>query len=345
MSKQDRQGARTPADLERKYNFGENFAEIMGIATDARTTAEEAKKETENIVSKLTHEEIFNLLTNNGKNQGIFKDPNGEIYINAEFIKSIEKLFAKDLLMTGKFTNTFETFIRPGQAEIDTIAAELQSPGLISSTLIPLYDVNNDGKITTSDMANFRLAMLGKLDLEKYLSSAKKTPVTLTIDLSNPEKFLRITGTNMWGRAIDEYVGLYDTSIKNNATIDQMTADKILYEDTGLYMSGGHTIRLSEPVSKQNKGIVLAWSGFENGAAINGDWHYTFVPKHHISAYEGSGISSGLMVSSTMNTVGHKYVYVSDTTINGNDENKSADTKNGITRNNAYWVLRYVFGV
>lgn len=38
MSKQDRQGARTPADLERKYNFGKTFAELLGIATDARNS-------------------------------------------------------------------------------------------------------------------------------------------------------------------------------------------------------------------------------------------------------------------------------------------------------------------
>lgn len=44
MSKQDRQRARTPADLEYRYAFGKSFAEIMGIATDARNTAEEAKK-------------------------------------------------------------------------------------------------------------------------------------------------------------------------------------------------------------------------------------------------------------------------------------------------------------
>lgn len=43
MSKQDRQGARTPADLERKYNFDRSFAEIMGIATDARLYAENAQ--------------------------------------------------------------------------------------------------------------------------------------------------------------------------------------------------------------------------------------------------------------------------------------------------------------
>lgn len=44
MSKQDRQGARTPADLEYRYAFGKSFAEVMGIATDARNYAEEAKK-------------------------------------------------------------------------------------------------------------------------------------------------------------------------------------------------------------------------------------------------------------------------------------------------------------
>lgn len=39
MNKQDRQGARTPADLERKYQFGKQFAEIIGIALDARDAA------------------------------------------------------------------------------------------------------------------------------------------------------------------------------------------------------------------------------------------------------------------------------------------------------------------
>lgn len=34
--KMDRQGARTPADLERKYQFGKRFAEIMGVALDAQ---------------------------------------------------------------------------------------------------------------------------------------------------------------------------------------------------------------------------------------------------------------------------------------------------------------------
>ena len=42
MSKQDRQGARTPADLEQKYQFGKTFAEILGVALDAQKSVEEA---------------------------------------------------------------------------------------------------------------------------------------------------------------------------------------------------------------------------------------------------------------------------------------------------------------
>lgn len=48
MSKQDRQGVRTPADLERKYGLGkldENFANIMGIALDARNSVDRIQSE------------------------------------------------------------------------------------------------------------------------------------------------------------------------------------------------------------------------------------------------------------------------------------------------------------
>lgn len=47
MRKQDKVAPRTPSDLERKY--GKSFSEILGVATDARDYAEEAKKETEAI--------------------------------------------------------------------------------------------------------------------------------------------------------------------------------------------------------------------------------------------------------------------------------------------------------
>lgn len=43
--KQDRQGARTPADLERKWQFGKRFAEILGVATDARDKVDSVESE------------------------------------------------------------------------------------------------------------------------------------------------------------------------------------------------------------------------------------------------------------------------------------------------------------
>lgn len=38
--KQDRQGVRTATDLEQKYQFGKKFAELVGIATDARESVD-----------------------------------------------------------------------------------------------------------------------------------------------------------------------------------------------------------------------------------------------------------------------------------------------------------------
>lgn len=84
MSKQDRTYARTAVDLERKYNFGKTFAEVLGIATDAQEAAKEVKETIEN----LDQDEIFKLLTNNGKSQGVYRDENGDIYINASYIVS-----------------------------------------------------------------------------------------------------------------------------------------------------------------------------------------------------------------------------------------------------------------
>ena len=48
--KQDRQGARTVQDLERKYQFNKQFSEVMGVAKDAQSDAKTAKKKIERYV-------------------------------------------------------------------------------------------------------------------------------------------------------------------------------------------------------------------------------------------------------------------------------------------------------
>ena len=83
MSKQDGCAPRTAADLERKYNFGQTFADVYGLAADARKIAEEAQ----NAYQGLNQDQIFNLLTNFGQAQGIYRDDTGNVYVNASYIK------------------------------------------------------------------------------------------------------------------------------------------------------------------------------------------------------------------------------------------------------------------
>ena len=87
-SKQDLVASRTASDVERKYNFGKTFAEVFGLAEDARNAAETAQQAADNAiqaVGSLDQDAIFNLLTNNGALKGLFmKD--GELYINASYL-------------------------------------------------------------------------------------------------------------------------------------------------------------------------------------------------------------------------------------------------------------------
>ena len=105
MSKQDGYAARTVADLERKYNFGQSFADVYGLATGAQNAADNAQNAADNAQKAadearkaadeaqaafdgLNQEQIFNLLTNFGEAQGIYRDENGDVYVNASYIKS-----------------------------------------------------------------------------------------------------------------------------------------------------------------------------------------------------------------------------------------------------------------
>lgn len=83
-SKQDRHGARTATDIEYRYNFGKSFAEVYNLVRDVQTAVEDAAK----AIEELDSEEIFNRLTDYGEVQGIYRDANGQIYVNASYIQS-----------------------------------------------------------------------------------------------------------------------------------------------------------------------------------------------------------------------------------------------------------------
>ena len=95
-AKQDRQGVRTASQLEQKYRIGESFAKAFGLVEEAKRTAEEAQK---TATEGMTPDAIFNALTNNGQNQGLYRGEDGELYINASYIKTGELI--ADLIKSG----------------------------------------------------------------------------------------------------------------------------------------------------------------------------------------------------------------------------------------------------
>lgn len=145
-NRMDRQGARTPAALEQQYKFGKTFAEIEGIATDARRTAEQAQQAYEG----LNQEEIFDRLTNKGQWEGFYQDAYGNMYINASYIKS--GIINADLIKSGTIN---ADLIRAGRITSQTF--EENADGSVNSGMMidvengvivtPFFAVNQAGEV------------------------------------------------------------------------------------------------------------------------------------------------------------------------------------------------------
>ena len=114
---------------------------------------------------------------------------------------------------------------------------------------------------------------------------------------------------------------------------------------TASFMNEQQTYNFSDNVQNQPNGIVLIWSAYNNGAAVNWSWTFTFIPKYWVANHGGNGITC-TMFGSNFSTAGCKYVYITDTTIRGNAANTQRGTSaSGITYYNDLYVLRYVVGV
>ena len=125
----------------------------------------------------------------------------------------------------------------------------------------------------------------------------------------------------------------------------QIAVNKVLWSG-GYYMSETQTATLSEAISAQANGVVLIWSEYTDGAAVNANFNMQFIPKYFVSAFAAKGVGT-IVTSATMNIIGGKYVYISDTSITGYSTNNTGATEanSGITRTSKNFVLRAVIGV
>ena len=122
MSKQDRQGVRTAQALEQKYQFGKQFAELMGIALDARESVD-------SLASTLRSEMLEQVTS-------IIRDTE-EILLTAlqnytltEDTEKLEETLKSELsIMAERIAMNFETTtqqITTVDGELKTIAEELE---------------------------------------------------------------------------------------------------------------------------------------------------------------------------------------------------------------------------
>lgn len=125
MSKQDRQGVRTAADVERKYNLGKldkSFAEIMGVSLDTREAVDriysELRSEFSEQVTSLTRDTERIVLAAL------------ETYVQTQDFETLERTVQSELsVMADKISMNFEsttTQIANVNGDLQTVVEELQ---------------------------------------------------------------------------------------------------------------------------------------------------------------------------------------------------------------------------
>ena len=110
MSKQDRQGVRRPADIERKYNFNKQFSETRAAAEEARRIALDISESDEGLALqvKALDTEVKALDTEvqalDTEVQALDDDINGEGGIKEQLENKIEPDADGNVNLTGSFT-------------------------------------------------------------------------------------------------------------------------------------------------------------------------------------------------------------------------------------------------
>lgn len=155
--------------------------------------------------AKLDFEEVLNRLTKNGELKGLFEE-DGILCVNADVIRSLELLFAKDIIMTGKFECTAETYLPP---TYDDVIYTLRSTFYPEEYPLPEeydFDLNGDGVFDGDDALMAMDVYKGAISMSSC-PGAQKTSATLRINMSDPEKLIHIFGYNMWGTYVETFIG------------------------------------------------------------------------------------------------------------------------------------------
>lgn len=179
----------------------------------------------------------------------------------------------------------------------------------------------------------------GKAALELYYDKTKDvTGLSLTVKGGSTYSDLyESMGTGM-------YVNNKHIQIVSNDVECIFGKNNILWDckNVAYWVTKADKFTLNQPISEQLTGAVFFWSAYDekNKVVRNYGWNMFFVPKQHVIWNDGTGI---FMNDAYIGM--RKYIYVHNTYIQGNDDNKATGSSNGISLNTRSYVLRYVIGV
>lgn len=114
------------------------------------------------------------------------------------------------------------------------------------------------------------------------------------------------------------------------ALVAPSTDQPVLWSGSGYWMTASQSVALSQNVTAQKTGIILAWSA-HSGGSRNYGWSFTHIPKWQVQNYPGAGVSC-LLGDNTSPGYIYKYVYVNNGSVVGNDINDDAPANTRVLR-------------
>ena len=287
-------------------------------------------------------------------------DSNGTSYVIGDLTS---KAFVIDILSNGKGIAFGKTAELEGVAEFEFDAqfngnVRGKVLGLNKVPLIPTNGDLNDymepgcyairSNAVAATVSNVPLEVAGRLEVISStgvgIQASDYSYIRqryIPYNLSNPtwERDITRNTSNVW-----TYGTWYRTTLSSDVSTHVYKEQKVLWSGSW-YMNASQTANLSENISAQPNGVVLIFSRYGDGGALNHNFNSFFVPKQFIQLHPGGGCSF-LMMTGSFDHACSKYLYFNDNSITGYSTNNATGTgSNGVTYANNAYVLRYVIGV
>ena len=271
MSRQDRQGVRTPAGLEQKYNFDKRFKDTLAAV--------------ERLDTNLNAEGVFNRLTENGKAEGVFMGENGDIYINASYLvtgilrSKDNSTFYLDL-DNGILKGRFQEFSIAGKT-VDDIAGDKVD----SQSQEDIYN-----KLTNNGEAEGLYFVDGQLYINaSYLVSGvlkSKDGSTFYLDLSNNTLKGDFTELSVGGEPVLTGLRMSMKKLWQNASATSSFAGQTITVD----LSGYDLYMVTAVAALTSQYIISTIIPATHGGVISYTWGDSGAPVHRSFVRTANGV-------------------------------------------------------